>query len=185
MFASPAPAAEIEEVVYETTDGAGDFGPVVFVTALIRHEARERETRESHVFLLRENLHLHDIVFAPLGRDEAAASLADAVRATHALFAGLVAKRGAAGSILHSGRVSASAGGDEGAEAGAGLRYATRRLAAHPFHEFRVRGQFQDAMWEIQDWSVSPALREALGRVTRYRADAGEAEVLRRIFAGG
>lgn len=168
MFASPVPVADSEELVYELAEFVRGYGPVVFVTVLTRHEARERETRESHVFLPRENLHLHDIAFAPLGRDEASDSLAEAVRGTHGLFAALVARR---------------AGGEERGPEAAGLHYATRRLATDPFHEFRLQNQFQDAMWEIQDWTVSAALREALGRVTRYRADAGEAELLRRIFA--
>lgn len=171
MFASPAPV-EIEEVVYESADLVSGHGPAFFVTVLTRHEARERATRESHVFLPGENLHLHEIAFIPLSRDESDASVAEAVRATHGLFAARVAERAGG-----QGR----AGGGEGA----GLIYATRRTEESPFHEFRLRGWFPDAMWEIQDWTVSAVLREALGRVTRYRADAGEAELLRRMFAGG
>lgn len=174
MFASPAPAAEVEEIVYEKAKGVGNLGSVIFVTALTRHEARERETRESHVFLPRENLHLHDIVCTSLGIDDAAASLAEAVCKTHELFAALVRKRGSGVSGLRS-----------VAQEGAGLSYVTCQLAEHPFHEFRLRGWFGDAMWEIQDWTVSAALREALARVTCYRADAEEAERLREIFAGG
>src|SRR3954464_9291109 len=115
MFASPVPVADSEELVYELADFVRGFGPVIFVTVLTRHEARERETRESHVFLPRENLHLHDIAFAPLGRDEAPDSLGEAVRGTHGLFAALVAKR---------------TGGEERGPEAAGLHYATRRLAA-------------------------------------------------------
>lgn len=171
MFASPAPAAEVEEIIYERADGVGDFGAVIFVTVLARHEGCERETRESHVFLPGRNLHLHEIVFATPGRTDWSESLGEAVRATHGLLAERVER-----SPLGEDR----AGG--GAEAG--LRYATRRMDVHPFHDFRVRGWFSDAMWEIQDWTVSPALREALGRVTRCRGDEAEAELIKRIFSG-
>lgn len=40
-------------------------------------------------------------------------------------------------------------------------------------------------MWEIQDWTISTTLREALAQITRYRTDSAEAELLGRIFAKG
>lgn len=157
-----------EEIIYEQTDEVPGQGALLFVTAVIHDEARGRVTRESHVFLPRENRHLHEISFSPRGRLSEAALLAGCVRATHRLFAAQLARAG-----------------NERASGGEELSYATRRLEAHPFHDFRLRQQFLDEMWEIQDWTVSPGLREALARVTRYRADSAEAELLGRIFARG
>jgi hypothetical protein len=159
---------QCEEIIYERSDAAPGQGPLLFVTVVLRDEARDRVTRESHVFLPRENRHLHELEFAPRRRADRAAVLAGCIRATHRLFADQLVRAG-----------------NERASGGEGLSYATRRLDAHPFHDFRLRRQFLDEMWEIQDWTISPGLRDALARVTRYRADSAEAELLGRIFAAG
>ncbi len=165
MVEIPADSADI---LYEQADEVPGFGAVLFVTAVTTDVKRGRVVRESHVFVPRENLHRHDIVCGAATRDDAAVALADGVRATHGLFAALVGARGQ----------------DQERAARHGLAYATRRLDEHPFHDFRLRNLFRDQLWEIQDWTVTPALREALAQVTRYRAEPDEAALLSRIFAG-
>jgi hypothetical protein len=163
-MATPPPASE--EIIYEKADAVADRGAVFFVTVILRDEARGRMTRESHVFLPSEKRHLHEIEDAPLTR--AVAGPAAGLASTHGLLARHLVRTG-----------------NERATGGEGLSYVTHRLAAHPFHGFRLRNEFADALWEIQDWSLSPGLRAALAGVTRYRFDSAEAELLGRIFAAG
>lgn len=155
-----------EEVIYEQTDSSSKFGPVIFVTAVIRDDLRDQVMRESHVFLLHGNRHLHEITFLTNSRENEATLLAGCIRATHRLFAEQLARAG-----------------DERVSGNEGLAYVTKRLDAHPFHTIGLQNRFRDELWEIQDWTVSHTLREVLASVTCYRADTTEAELLTRIFS--
>ena len=155
-----------EEIIYEQADEVPGHGTLLFVSVLSRDEQQNRVTRESHVFHPGEERHLHEINHFSRGCADDDTLRADCVRATHRLFAD---------QLLRAGNPRASGG--------EGVAYATRRLDAHPFHDLRLRGKFLATMWEIQDWTVSPGLRDALGRVTRSRADASEAALLARIFS--
>ena len=155
-----------EEIIYEQADHVPDHGQLFFIT-VVQHDAeRKRDVYESRVFIPQQNLHLHELKLSPRDRCDEKALLATGIEATHRLFADQLARDG-----------------NEHALGQQGFSYATRRVAAHPFYGFQLRNQFRNQMWEIQDWTISPTLRNALAQITRYRTDSAEAELLGRIFA--
>lgn len=139
------PEVENEEIYCEQACPIPGIGSPLLLTVVVRDDARGQIARESHVFLPQEERHLHEIVWLPCDRDGDDATLAGCIRATHRLFARQLAAR--------------AAGGD--------FSYVTRHLATPPFQAFGSQDKFRDEMQDIQAWTISRVLREALSRATR------------------
>jgi hypothetical protein len=153
-----------ETLLFEQATPLPGHGAPILVT-ILRPESRGRYLRESHVFLPDSELHLHEIGRGRASGEEASSTVC-ALRETHALLAARLAEE------------------RKNLRGPAALAYQSRFLAEHPFFRFRLEGRFRNALWEMQDWTTSPALRALLAQVTGYRSDLREAELLARIFAG-
>lgn len=155
-----------EQVIYETSSPLPGLGVAILITVWRTDFAAGRMTRESHVFLPDDEVHLHEIAFEHIRTDAAASLAVCALRATHLLLA-----RHVTGFSAHDRWLAAAT-----------CTYGTVRQEEHPFFRFRLMGRFRDALWEMQDWTISEELRGALAQVTAYRSDSQEAELLARVF---
>ncbi|EIP99008.1 hypothetical protein OpiT1DRAFT_03511 [Opitutaceae bacterium TAV1] len=160
----------IEEVIYEQAEALPGRASPFFITVLAIDDLRAQVTQENHVFLPGEEKYLHQITWPTFSHENVATITARAIRDTHRLFIDHLAAR-------------ASQACDRWHPAPS-LSCEVRRLSSHPFHRLKLENRFLHQMWEIQEWTVSRELREALAQVTRYKADSAEAELLGRIFAG-
>ncbi len=156
-----------EKAIYTQAAGVPDLEAPVFVTVAVADQRRQLVIQESHVFLPQNDTYLHKINYFSNSSHDFGAVIVSGIRATHRLHTEYMASRAADRHPIFDPLTSLDADA----------------LEAHPFHRFRLENKFIEQMWEIQEWTASRELRQALAQVTRYKTDHAEAELIHRIFA--
>jgi hypothetical protein len=156
----------MEQVIYTQACGVPAGEAPVFITVVVRDERRRLTTQECHVFLPKEEIHLHKINYINDSGDDPALVTAGALRETHRLYAQHIISKGNPDCLTVDRSVCIDA----------------ETMQESPFYRFRLANQFSEAMWEIQAWTASSELRQTLSKLVRYKADPAEATWMSGLF---
>ena len=162
-------AMHTEKVIYTQACELPEHEAPVFITAVVLDARRQLVIQESHVFLPKDDIYLHRINYINNSGADFDSLIVGAIRNTHRVhadhMAAQAARRRPALNHLQS--------------------FDADLLETHPFHRFRLENKFIEQMREIQEWTASRELRQALAQVIRYKTDREEAELISRIFTSG